>query len=373
MKLKDYVSKVLKGCLASAKGFYNNLQGWADTKLENEKPSSKSSEYYFNLGWWILKLGLGVFMLWAFFAPLDRGVTAPGFVISDGQRKTVQAQTAGVIDDILVKEDEQVDEGQLLIKLNDTTAQAGINLSGVTLSGLDEQIVKSTEAIQYKRMQLSALQKQLSNAASMAKEGYIPQNQVLSLEQNVSSLKGSIANDEVNLTNLKRLRSEETQKVAVRDQDVRWTEIRAPVAGTIVNLQVFTKGGYITPGSKLLEISPKNAGLIAEAELPVNLIDKVREGMPVRMLFSAFNQNKTPQIPGVLTLVGNDRMTNPDTRKPFYKIQAIATDEGRQMLGDLEIQPGMPVDVFVKTGERTFVSYMLKPIIDRLDNSLREH
>lgn len=352
---------------------YKRLEQWAETKLKDEKPTHKSADYYFNLGWWILKFGVGIFLLWAFLAPLDRGVTSPGSVISDGQRKVVQAQNSGVIEQIFIKEDELVNEGQLLMKLNDVSALAGINLSNETLSGLDAQIQKSQDGIVFRRNQLAALQNQRSNAKAMVKEGYMAQNRVLEMDQSVSSLQVAIAQEEVNLQNLRRIRAEELQKQSVRDQDLKWTEIRAPVSGTIVNLQVFTLGGYVPAGAKLLEISPSNAGLIAEAELPVNLIDKVREGMPVTMVFTAFNQNKTPKIPGVLTLVGEDRLEDPQTHKPYYKIQAKVTEEGQVLLGELQIKPGMPVDVFVKTGERTFISYLFKPILDRLDSSLREH
>ena len=194
-----------------------------------------------------------------------------------------------------------------------------------------------------------------------------------STKQNRSSLKSVIAQEEADLQNLKRIRAEETHKKTMRDQELNWTDIKAPVSGTIVNLQIYTQGAYVQAGTKLLDIVPEDAGLIAEAELPVNLIDKVREGMEVRLLFSAFNQNRTPQVPGILTLVGNDRLTNPETRKPFYKIQARVTEEGLEMLTGLQIKAGMPVEVFVKTGERTFVSYLLKPIMDRLSTSLREH
>lgn len=373
MNLKSKAYLVILEFLKKLQNSYKKLEKWAEDKLADQSPTKKSSEYYFNLGWWILKLGLGVFLVWAFFAPLDRGVATSGTVISDGQRKVIQAQTAGVIDQIFVAEDQPVQLGDPLIKLNDVMALAGINLSEETVAGLNSQIEKSESSLAHKKRQLKALQTQYANAKSLANEGYLPKNKVLELDQTKASLESVIAQEEASLENLKRIRAEESHKTSVRNQELAWTEIKAPVSGTVVNLQVFTKGGYVPAGSKLMEISPNDANLIAEAELPVNLIDKVHEGMPVRMLFSAFNQNRTPQIPGTLTLVGKDRITNPDTRKPYYKIQAQVTDEGRVMLGELQIKPGMPVEVFVKTGERTFVSYLLKPIIDRLGTSLREH
>jgi membrane fusion protein, protease secretion system len=373
MKLKNRIFRLAIGLFKRVQSLYERIERWAEKSLQNEEPSKRSSAYYFNVGWWILKLGLGGFLIWAFLAPLDRGVTASGIVVSDGQRKTVQAQVSGTVDQILVREDQAVSSGELLIKLNDVNATAGSNLSGETISGLNLQIAKSEQSITHKKNQLKVLQTQISNANALAAEGYLPRNRVLEMQQNADSLKANIAQEEADNENLKRIRAEESQKKTIRDQELKWTDIVAPVSGTIVNLQVFTQGAYLPAGAKLLEIVPDDAGLVAEAELPVNLIDKVAEGMQVRLLFSAFNQNRTPQVPGVLTLVGNDRLTNPETRKPYYKIQAKVTNEGLEMLSGLHIKAGMPVEVFVKTGERTFVSYLLKPIMDRLSASLREH
>ena len=128
----------------------------------------------------------------------------------------------------------------------------------------------------------------------------------------------------------------------------------------------------MSPGQRLMEVIPVNESLLVEAQLPVNLVDKVRVDLPVEMMFTAFNTNRTPHIPGVLITVGADRTVDEKTGNPYYKIQAVSTAEGAKLLGNLKIRPGMPVELFIKTGEQSMMTYLLKPIFDRSHSALRE-
>jgi protease secretion system membrane fusion protein len=91
------------------------------------------------------------------------------------------------------------------------------------------------------------------------------------------------------------------------------------------------------------------------------------------MLFTAFNTNRTPHIPGEILSVGADRLLDEKTGIPYYKVQVRATPEGLKMLGNLKIRPGMPVEIFVKLGEQTLMTYLLKPVFDRMHYSMREY
>ena len=102
------------------------------------------------------------------------------------------------------------------------------------------------------------------------------------------------------------------------------------------------------------------------------LIDKVHLNLPVEILFPAFNQRSTPNIPGVVTVLPNDRTQDPRTGEQFYKIQVRVTDKGLRKLADNKVRPGMPAEVFIVTGQRTMMSYLFKPITDRIHGSLRE-
>lgn len=360
---------------------------WVNVKLERFSVWGERSKlhmpevphdvtHFTRFGWKVLLIGFGGFLLWASFAPLDKGVTASGFVITDGQRKQIQPVSSGIIDQVLVKEGEEVKAGQVLVRMNSTHEAANLLITQDNITGLEAQIDSLKKGIASKKNQVAIMQQQLVNAKELSREGYIAKNRVLDLEQNYAQLHSAIAMDESTLQERQRLLTEQKGKLQPLELELERTEIRSPVDGHVVNLQVFTNGGIVQSGQKLMEITPINQPLIVEAKLPVFLIDKVHEGLPVEMMFTAFNQNRTPHIPGVLTVVGDDRIVDERSMDPqmqsYYRIQVEVTPEGEKKLGEHKVRAGMPVDVFIKSGERSLMSYMLKPIFDRAHSALRE-
>ena len=112
-----------------------------------------------------------------------------------------------------------------------------------------------------------------------------------------------------------------------------------------------------------MDVVPSQATLVVDSRLKVDLIDKVYNGLPVDLMFTAFNQNKTPKIPGTVTLVSADRLVDKTNGEPYYQMQVTVSPEGMKMLSGEDIKPGMPVEVFVKTGSRSLLSYLFKPIL----------
>ena len=122
-----------------------------------------------------------------------------------------------------------------------------------------------------------------------------------------------------------------------------------------------------------MEIVPKDEKLAVDAKIPPQLIDKVNAGMLADMRFVAFNHSTTPVIPGIVKVVGADKQVGTIPSDPeFYLAQIQTTKEGLQLLGELKVQPGMPVDVVIKSGERSFISYLLKPLSDKFARAFKE-
>jgi protease secretion system membrane fusion protein len=122
----------------------------------------------------------------------------------------------------------------------------------------------------------------------------------------------------------------------------------------------------------MMDIVPKEDGLVVEGQLPVHLVDKVQVDLPVNLMFTAFNQNRTPHVAGIVTQVSADRFVDERTGQPYYKVVTKVAPSAIKMVYNLKIRPGMPVDMFIKTGERTMMNYLLKPITDHLKLSLTE-
>lgn len=269
------------------------------------------------------------------------------------------------------------------------------------IAGLELQNDGLNESRRSKQQQLSLIQEQLDSLRSLAKQGFAARNQLLEAEQYFAQVSADIAQDIGNLGRgtrqvaelrlKRRQRIEEYQKevrtqlsevqkeaatlgsrLAELDHDLKNIQIKAPVDGTVIGMNVFTRGAVVAPGFRLMDIVPRNDSLIVEGRLPVHLVDKVGPGLDVELIFSAFNQNRTPRIPGVVTQVSADRLVDERNGEPYYKLLAKASPEGMAKIRHLNVRAGMPVDLFVKTGERTMMDYLLRPIIDRFRMSMTE-
>ena len=150
------------------------------------------------------------------------------------------------------------------------------------------------------------------------------------------------------------------------------TTLRAPIAGTIVGLKVFRAGKVVNAGDILMEIVPVDSPLVIQAQLPISLRDKVFINAPVDLSFVAFSQSTTPKVSGILTKIAADSLRDQYTGEYFYQLEAKLNDDAKQQLTGLKIEPGMPVQIFVKTGERSLMNYLLKPLYDRLNITFSE-
>jgi HlyD family secretion protein len=159
--------------------------------------------------------------------------------------------------------------------------------------------------------------------------------------------------------------------VAARDRLAR-TELRAPVSGVIHELAVHTVGGVITPAEPVMVIVPKNDDLTVEARLSPNDIDQVSIGQEARLRFSAFNQRTTPEMHGQVTRISADVTLDTTTGQSYYVGRVEIYEKSFDALGSRKLIPGMPVEVFISTGERTALSYLAKPFTDQMARAFRE-
>lgn len=162
------------------------------------------------------------------------------------------------------------------------------------------------------------------------------------------------------------------RKVSAEDQLQR-VDIRAPSDGVVHQSTVFTVGGVITANSEpLMLIVPEADKLMIEAKVSPQDIDQLRPGQPALLRFSAFNQRTTPEINGALSRISADVMTEQRTGASYYTVRIAVTADEIARLGDVKVVPGMPVEAFIRTGDRKVMSYLVKPIADQIARAFRE-
>jgi HlyD family secretion protein len=162
------------------------------------------------------------------------------------------------------------------------------------------------------------------------------------------------------------------RSVAAQDQLDR-IELRAPTSGVIHQLSVHTIGGVIRAGDTIMEIVPDADELLIEARLQPKDVDQVRPGQTAFVRFSAFNQRTTPQLAGIVSFVSADTSRDQQTTASFFTVRVVLPDEERRRLGGLQLVPGMPAEVFMQTGSRTMLSYLVKPITEQMHRAFVEH
>ena len=148
-------------------------------------------------------------------------------------------------------------------------------------------------------------------------------------------------------------------------------EVRAPQSGRVLALKAHTVGGVIRAGETVMEIVPDDDALVLQARVLPQDVDKLRSGQSSRIRLSAFDQQTTPEVLGTLESLSADQLE--DSRGGTYFVARIRIDDAElARLGDLELVPGMPAEVFIATGERTAMSYLIKPLTDGLARALRD-
>ena len=161
------------------------------------------------------------------------------------------------------------------------------------------------------------------------------------------------------------------RKVAAEDQ-LRRIDIRAPISGIVHEMNVHTVGGVISAGEQLMLVVPAADQLTVESRVAPQDIDQVRIGQTASLRFSAFSQRTTPEITGTVSRVSADVTTEQRTGATYYTARIAIDPSEISRLGDVKLLPGMPVEAFIKTGDRTVGSYLTKPLYDQIARAFRE-
>ena len=270
-------------------------------------------------------------------------------------------------------------EGQLLSEIDALQAQNAAEVQKLKL--IKEELV-GAEELYNKGLEKKSrvLQLQRSSAES---EGNIGQfaSRIAKARQSINEnraqlmdIKNKTMNDVVTqLRDTDAKLGDGTQRLRTAEDLLNRVEIRAPVAGYVVNLVYVTIGGVIEPGKAILELVPSDDLLLIETRFEPKDIDALRPGLPAEVTLLTFNRRDTPTISGKLIMVGADAQTDKTANAtPYYSGRVVLDREELDRLPNVHLVPGMPVQVMVKVGERTPLAYLLDPLQRSMHRALRE-
>lgn len=296
---------------------------------------------------------------------------------------------------------EQIEGQKRLFVARLETQNAQIDQLGQRLDQIDSQgegIAAQMAAI---NDQIALLTPEIADQQTLLDKGLTQSARIMDLKREVARLDGNRGEMQSNLAQaegkatetklqilqIKSARREEanaqlrdmgdkTLELAERrralTQQVNRLEIRAPVSGIVLGLAVTTPQSVIRPADPILYIIPQDRPLIIIAQIPPIHVDEVRVGQVVRVSFAAFSARTTPELIGTLTTISADAMTDQASRQSFYRAE-ITLDAGEMAkLQGNKLVPGMPVQAFISTGDRTPMAYLLKPFTDYFHMAMRE-
>lgn len=426
---------------------------------------STNTRLWIVTGTLIIAAAFGGFGTWAALASLDSAAIAPGVVVVESDRKSIQHLEGGLVKEIRVRNGDTVARGDVLVVLENTHSKAMHQIvrgeidaaraeaarlvaerDGRDAIAFPEEILaradvaKIAEALQGQRSlfaarrtsvqgqvaileqniaqfrdeirglrseqeareeQLKILKEELRGLRKLLKQGSVPRNEVLAYERKIAELSGekgrfmadvsraeqSIGESKLRIAQLEKATREEVvtklrevqerifgleERLVAAEDVLGRTEIRAPTDGVVMGVRVHTTGGVVSPGQELLQVVPVGDRLVIEAHVNPVDIDDVAVGQQATVRLIAFKLRSTPIIVGTLANVSADRLVDEHSGTPYYLARIEVSKDELESLGDLVLQPGMPVEALIKTGTRTAFGYMISPLTDNMARAFKE-
>lgn len=410
----------------------------------------------------VLLLGGGVY--WSYVTEISGAVIALGSVEVEGRPKSVQHLDGGIIEKLNVSDGEFVEQGDVLVRLDDTSLLANLTIYRTRLSeatalrdrllaeqrdaeailfemrdpligdmdhslhqsgqqeifdarreleaGRREQLAEKILQFQNqttgveglidaKNQQLALVHQELSAMQQLTDQGLARASQLIALQRSQADLLGQIAEHNSELariqnsirdTELELLQGQRQVKEEVvtqlretvtsiheMRQQIQTTQkqldrvaVRAPNGGRVHEMQFTTIGGVIPPGGTILQIIPLDEGIGLRTRIDPSSVDQIFVGQTAKVRFPAFNQRSTPELTGQVRDVSATTSIDEVTGQSFYWVEVGVAEDELARLGDLVLIPGMPVEAYLTTTDRTVLSYLTKPLMDQINQAFRE-
>ncbi len=290
---------------------------------------------------------------------------------------------------------------QSLFKARLETYNGHLTILQQRVQQLDNEIGGYEIQKESRLQQLKIFEEEIIGLRELYEKGFYPRSKILAMERAIVELRGAFGNDMAQIARLKNSQGEARnqivsvkqrfredvvgdlrdiqaqlkdleERVVVANDILQRVEIRAPIAGIIQSMTVHTVGGVISPGAVLMEIAPKDADLVVEADISPTHIDSIMTGQKAEVRLTALNLRTTPKIIGEVKSVSGDVLVNQTNGQAFFRSRIEIDKSERAKLGDIKLTAGMPAEVLIQTGNRTAMEYLLKPMTDALVRGLNE-
>lgn len=397
-----------------------------DLKLLNDLNAALQTEKHHGYFWTIILFVTFfiVFLIWAYFSPLEEVSRGEGRIIPSSREQIVQSLDPGTIQAMYVKEGDLVEKDQILLKLDDTRSSAILRESEAKVENLEALIARlraeaynvplefpahisaelkaretaayearlksMQEAVEGFKQSKAVLDREISITRPMVQRGVVSQVELLRMQRQSSEINAQMlerqnlyltdANNE--LVKMESELAQARENMAMRADPVERSQIRAPMKGIVKNIRINTIGGVVSAGQDILEIVPVDETLLVEAYIRPNDVAFISPGLPAVVKITAYDYSIYGGLDGVVTLISPDTLTDEKMNRSELKLNnnavyyRILVQTKDSVLNDrngkpMPIIPGMIASVDIKTGEKTVFEYLTKPVT-RMKQALRE-
>lgn len=387
------------------------------SQLTLEDDLARQGRFYSSVIWLSL-IGLLMFFAWAWFAMLDEVTVGTGKVTPSSHAQVIESLDGGIVNALLVQEGDIVEQGQMLARLDPTRFQSNYGEAAARARALrasserlraeltgeplkfsaesmrepnlvarERQLYESrrrnlTETVSNLQKTLELINAEIRMTQPLVAKGAAGQVEVIRLQRQVAELRGKI--DEARNQYAVRAREEQVKNDADLDAQIQAMAGKAdqldratlysPVRGVVKDIQVTTVGGVLQPGGKLMEIVPLEDQLLIETRINPRDIAYIRPGLPATVKVTAYDSSIYGNLNGKVEVVSPDTLQDEVQRDQFYYRVYVRTDhaELENRSGKrFPILPGMVASVEIKTGQKTVMDYLIKPL-NKVKEALRE-
>ena len=388
------------------------------------------------VGWLALVLLVGGIGMWSVRTQIAGAIIAPGMIVVENNRQVVQHAEGGVIGEIRARDGSRVAAGDLLIRLDDTLLRSDLAIAEHQLielrarrarlaaerdgaesvvfpdnlassdaaaeqidgqrklfearretlskevSQIAERIEQTGNQIEGAQAQLDALAIQqelilseLEDQDSLLQRGLVQASRVSTLRREAARIAGEIGKLRSDVAQFRgqiaAFEIEKLKLVSTRQENAI-VELREPVSGIVYGSTIFAEKAVIQPAEPLMYLVPQDQPLIVSARVEAIHVDQVHVGQPATLRFTSFNQRLTPEVLGQVTAVSADVFQDEITGMNYYRVELTPLTEELAKIEEQQLLPGMPVESYLRTEDRTPLSYLTKPLTDYFGRSFRE-
>lgn len=321
-------------------------------------------------GWFVIAFGFIGFIYWAGTYPLEQGVPGSGFLIAETEKIAVISPMTGLVTRVEKRLGDKVKEGEVLLEFDPKSIESNERTTLESIRGIEVSNASLLRALQARKEQIEAIKLQFNSMEKLMESGFASPNMLANIKSQLALTQSESQEMQSRIEqNESRLRELRERIVAIR-HEMSLQKIRAPANGRVMNTSLHRPGVNITAGSQIMEIAPESDRLVIDARLPVDYATRITSGMLVDVMFPTISGSSSSKFQGNLEYVSADRLMDARTNQAYLECRvSLQSDDLR--LADLGLRAGLPATIMVKTGPRTVLSYLTRPITERLARGMQ--